>query len=65
MSIFVLPPREHFPTELTRTVGGQPFVASSDSATHSLLKQALVELKMVSLQLALMNDTALNTGDSL
>ena len=65
MTICILPPRENFPSDLTRVEGGQRKVATSDVVTRNVLQLAMLELQKVNVQLALMNDTVLNTGDSL
>lgn len=49
----------------TKVEGGVRKTRSSDDATLQVLELILVELSKINTQLALMNDTVLNTGDSL
>lgn len=49
----------------TKTEGGQLKAVTADEVTQQLLELILAELQQVNVQLALMNDTALDTGDSL
>lgn len=48
-----------------KTEGGQKKAVTADDVTQQLLELILAELHKVNIQLALMNDTVLDTGDSL